>query len=251
MKQADAFYESVGEIAQTSGVTIDILSIQGDECNIDSLSKLAELTGGEVERVNPSNLSTDVANLMRLPPIATNVTAKVKIHKGLRFRNELDKDVSDDKTTLTRIFGTVTAESVFTFEYGLKPISELLKMEDLDMTLVKNFPFQAQISYTALDGSKCIRVVTKQQEVCNEREVVQKEANYEMLSYNCMQKATTNARAGDFKKAQVIMKGFKRGMKKSEMSEEQADVYQNIEAQIGSVYYQMGSQLHDLSEEEE
>merc|ERR1712110_81976 len=94
---------------------------------------------------------------------------------------------------------------------------------------IRNFPFQAQISYTALDGSKCIRVITKQQEVSNEREVVQKEANYEMLSYNCMQKATTNARAGDFKKAQVIMKGFKRGMKKSEMSEEQTDVYQNIE----------------------
>jgi len=85
----------------------------------------------------------------------------------------------------------VTAESVFTFEYGLKPISQLLAMEDLDMTQITNFPFQAQISYTALDGSKCLRVITKQQEICNEREAVQQNANYEMLSYNCMQKATT------------------------------------------------------------
>ena len=109
---------------------------------------------------------------MRLPVIATNVEAKVKIHKGLRFRNELDRDVSDDKTILAKKFGNVTADSVFTFEYGLKAISELLEMEDVDMTQIQNFPFQAQISYTALDGSKCLRVITKQQEVCNERKAV-------------------------------------------------------------------------------
>ena len=50
MKQADAFYESVGQIAQTAGVTIDIVSIEGDECNIDSLSMLAEMTGGVVKK---------------------------------------------------------------------------------------------------------------------------------------------------------------------------------------------------------
>jgi len=76
-------------------------------------------------------------------------------------------------------------------------------------------------------------------EVCYEREVVQKEADFEMLSYNCMQKATANARDGDLKKAQAIMKGFKRGMKKSSMNSDQADVYSKIEAQIGSIYQKM------------
>ena len=141
MAQADAFYEQVGQLAQAAGVTIDIVSIEGDECNIDSLSKLAELTGGAVERVNPSTLTKEFASLLQMPVIATNVEARVKIHKGLRFRNELDKDVSGDKTTLTRKFGNVTAESVFTFEYGLKPISELLEMEDIDLGQITNFPF--------------------------------------------------------------------------------------------------------------
>jgi len=81
------------------------------------------MTGGDVERVNPATLTGNFASLLSMPVIATNVEAKVKIHKGLRFRNELDKDVSDDKTILARKFGNVTAESVFTFEYGLKPIA--------------------------------------------------------------------------------------------------------------------------------
>lgn len=79
--------------------------------------------------------------MLAVPVIATNVEAKVKIHKGLQFRNELDKDVSEDKTILARQFGNVTSESIFTFEYGLKPISHLLAMEDIDMTKISQFPF--------------------------------------------------------------------------------------------------------------
>ena len=54
------------------------------------------------------NLAKNFANMLSVPVIATNVEAKVKIHKGLQFRNELGKDVSDDKTILARKFGNVT-----------------------------------------------------------------------------------------------------------------------------------------------
>ena len=73
--------------------------------------------------------------------IATHVEAKVKLHKGLQFRNELASDLNEDRTVLTRRFGNVTTESKFTFEYGMKPISELLEMADLDMATVNAFPF--------------------------------------------------------------------------------------------------------------
>jgi hypothetical protein len=36
---------------------VSIISIEGEECNIDTLSKIAELTGGHVERVNPEQLT--------------------------------------------------------------------------------------------------------------------------------------------------------------------------------------------------
>ena len=67
------FYERVGEIASAAGVTINIVSIEGDECNLDSLSKLADLTGGKVERVNPTTLTQDFANMLSVPVIATSV----------------------------------------------------------------------------------------------------------------------------------------------------------------------------------
>jgi len=99
--------------------------------------------------------------MLSMPVIATKVESRVKLHKGLQFRNELDENISDDKTILAKKFGNVTAETVFTFEYGIKPIEELLKFEDLDMTKLTHLPFQTQIEYTALDGSKCLRVITQ------------------------------------------------------------------------------------------
>ena len=108
--------------------------------------------------------------MLSIPVIATNVEAKFKLHKGLQFRNEIDADLSADKSLLARRFGNTTAETVFTFEYGMKPLSQLLQMMDIDMSSITHFPFQTQIKYTALDGSKCLRVITKQMEVSGERE---------------------------------------------------------------------------------
>ena len=57
--------------------------------------------------------------MLAIPVVATKVEAKVKLHKGLQFRNELATDLSEDKTLLVRKFGNTTAESMFTFEYGM------------------------------------------------------------------------------------------------------------------------------------
>ena len=89
---------------------------------------MAELTGGKVERVDPTTLTQDFANMLSVEVIATNVEAKVKLHKGLQFRNELAEDLSEDKSLLARRFGNTTEETVFTFEYGIKPLNQLLAM---------------------------------------------------------------------------------------------------------------------------
>ena len=119
--------------------------------------------------------------MLSIPVIATNVEAKVKLHKGLQFRNELATDLSEDKSLLARKFGNTTAETVFTFEYGMKPISQLIEMEDVDMSTLTHFPFQTQIKYTALDGSKCLRVISKKMEISGEREELNNRADASMM----------------------------------------------------------------------
>lgn len=134
--------------------------------------------------------------------------AKVKLHKGLQFRNELESDLSAEKTILTRRFGNVTADTMFTFDYGMKAISELLKMEDIDMATLTHLPFQTQIKYTAMDGSKCLRVISKKMEISNEREELTNQADAEIVQQNVLMQGSKQARAGNTRKAQAIMKVY-------------------------------------------
>lgn len=120
---------------------MNIVSITGEECNIDSLSKISEISGGEVQRVNPNDLIKNFSNILSLPVIATNVEVKVKLHKGLEFRNEDQANLNQDNTILVKQLGSVNEATTVTFEYRLKNVKELVKMKDLDLTKIAAFPF--------------------------------------------------------------------------------------------------------------
>lgn len=49
--------------------------------------------------------------------------------------------MSHENTLLVKDMGNVTDESVFTFEYTMKTILELVELVDIDMTQIKEFPF--------------------------------------------------------------------------------------------------------------
>jgi hypothetical protein len=88
---------------------------------------------------------------------------------------------------MVRDLGNVTEETEITFEYRLKSIKDLVKMEDLDLTKMQFFPFQAQISYSALDGYKCVRIISNQKEISSDRDQLERNANYRILSTNAIQ----------------------------------------------------------------
>jgi hypothetical protein len=134
IKKVDEFYERIGQIAKDKGITVNIISIEGDECNIDTLSKIAEVSGGNVERVNPVQLTKNFSNMLSTPVIASKVSIKVKLHKGLEFRNEDVASLGDNNTLMVKELGNVTEETEVTFEYRLRAIKELVRMDDVDLT---------------------------------------------------------------------------------------------------------------------
>lgn len=141
--EIEQFYTKVGEHAKEKGISVNLVTVEGEDCNIESVSKVCEHTGGEVQMVNPANLKENFSSLFNRETIATNVEVRLKLHKGLEFRNEDEASMEDNKTTLVKKLGNVTEESEVTFEYRLKPIKELLKMQDIDLSKIEKFPFQA------------------------------------------------------------------------------------------------------------
>ena len=48
INESEEFYSKVGQYAKDKGVMVNMLFIEGSECNIQALSKVSEMTNGEI-----------------------------------------------------------------------------------------------------------------------------------------------------------------------------------------------------------
>jgi Mg-chelatase subunit ChlD len=208
------FYENLGDYAKAKGITVNIISIKGEECDLETLSPLYEKTGGNVDIIEPDELKDNFANMLKNEVIATKVTAKIKLHKALEFRNEDESDLNKDHTLLKKELGNVTEESEITFEYRVKSKKVLKEMKDLDLESLKFIPFQTIIEYTKLDGMKCIRTITQVQQVTDDEDKVKENVKVDVLAVNAAQQVSRFAQKGNFREAQAYGMNQKRYIQK-------------------------------------
>lgn len=117
------------------------MTFKGTECNIDAISTVAQMTNGEIERVDANDIAANFKDFLSRPVLATQVKLIVKLHKGLEFRNELEQNLSLQSTTLTKDFGNVNEDTDVCFEYQMKPLRELLRIKEVDFSLLTQIPF--------------------------------------------------------------------------------------------------------------
>jgi len=73
------------------------LTIKGEGCKLEALTKLTDLTNGNVTRVMPEDIAKDFANILSDEVVGTDVRLTLRIHKGLAFRNEFE-GLNEDKS---------------------------------------------------------------------------------------------------------------------------------------------------------
>lgn len=56
-QNANQFYDRVGTLAEEKGVMINLVTFAGTEANIMGLSRMIELSGGQVEQVSPDEIA--------------------------------------------------------------------------------------------------------------------------------------------------------------------------------------------------
>ncbi len=168
------FYIEVAEIAKLKGVTVSIVSLEGEDCSMDNLSVVTEQTSGEVERVDPRylfflilapflhpirSLAKNFQSILTNPIIATGCMATIFLHKGLMFKNEVDDELEvciglistvlltylqADENLLRKDLGNVTADTECTFSYAFRPKSQI------DLTGINEVPFQVILFFLYL-----------------------------------------------------------------------------------------------------
>ncbi|XP_050393119.1 circularly permutated Ras protein 1 [Patella vulgata] len=214
-EEHERFYNDIGAMAVEKGVSISVITIKGAETKLVQLGKLADLTNGQVNHVDPLKLTDEFSNILADRIIATNVKATFILHKNLVF---LEEDTKEH--VIVKNIGNATMETEITFKYGKTGTSDASEKKqeqeecsegavatsanqpstdqsstDTGATSEKSstdtgatsdaspteLPFQLQLEYIDTDGTKALRVLTQKRPVTQDRALAEEYLNLEVL----------------------------------------------------------------------
>jgi len=214
-KQADytPFYTELAEQAKLKGVTVSVMTLIGTDCNMENLGVVAEQTGGDIERVDPLNMTANLSSIVSTRVLAYGTMAMVILHRGLQFKGEMD-DEKENRNWVVKDLGNVTAESECTFSYAFRPKSEC------DLTGVKQIPFQVQLLYTRPNGMQCLRVATTCIQLTDNQDEAELNADVNVVMTHAATRAAKMAKAGHYEEAQLETRAAHRFMLRNNVESE-------------------------------
>jgi len=221
IEAAETFYVQIAEFAKLRGVVVSVISIEGAECKLENLGQVADVTGGNVSKVNPLNLTENFQAMLEKPIIATNVRVSLQLHKGMYFRNE-----EQVASTVTKELGSVNEDSEVSFEFSVRPEllaapqapapapeQEVPEASSSDVTasaaapaavaMPSSLPFQLRIAYTKPNGMKCVRVTTKAKPVTADRDQAEKTSRMAVIAANASRTCAYMAQQGDYSRSRM------------------------------------------------
>jgi Mg-chelatase subunit ChlD len=256
------WYEQVGNLAKSAGTSISVVSIAGSGCCMEYLGIFADMSQGNVDIVQATDLVSNFSSLLSTPTIATQVQATLLLHKALFIRSDGDSLSS----TAVRDIGNVNGNSEVTFEFGVRP-EFINKIQTAPATQLPSavprsspaaaptvessapapaaaapvqtpseVPFQVQVSFRKLDGSRMLRIVTALQPISFDRHEVEETVDIDVLGRNAMQKCADLMQQGEYEKAQLHNIANRRLMSRAtkEKSSESAAGYFRAQEQLYS-----------------
>ncbi|XP_022093935.1 circularly permutated Ras protein 1-like isoform X2 [Acanthaster planci] len=260
--KASEFYEYVGHYARDSGTCVSVLTMEGEDCRVIELGNVADKTGGQVNVVDPMKLNEEFANILDDPILATNVSAKLVLHKGLYFRDD-ENMAGEHASQATRNIGIVTKDSETTFEFGVrtKPVREVIYDNFGGLTIthkddevkeepvydsinpksmiegMERLPFQLQIYFTGRDGAQNLRVITMDRPITKDRHFAEQNANVAVLGAHAAQSAAKLAVEGLYGEARINALVTQKLVERhaQHQGDEGEDVYQSFVATLAPI----------------
>ncbi len=225
--------------------------MQGTDCKLAFLGRLADKTNGTMNIVNPANLSDQFKSILENRIVATNVKATLILNQKYLYIRDKELEIEEGKliqefgtrqagldrieklkkSKITKDIGNATMDTDITFEYGIRRQDA---NDAKEMTVhLSELPFQLQIEYT-LNGAKFIRVYTKKQAFTKDREealnnIVENEIifahNMQMMSEQAM---SNNIGFAQYRSTALSKMVDSRGMVKPEAMNQQQQMQNDL-----------------------
>jgi hypothetical protein len=200
------------------------VGIKGDKLNINNLGKLADITAGGVELVDPTQITQNFASVLQSSLVATNVSVKLLLHKA--FKSPADGEWSHppgDKLFVERNIGNAYEDTEITAEFELHSEENLAAL--FKDNAKKEVPFQVQVEYISPAGMKCLRVISRTREITVNLAEAAAEVDIPILGMHVNTKTAKLAEHGDIINAKITQQQYSDLMKDNISSESERFQY--------------------------
>ena len=201
--EAKIFYTKIGDLAKEKGIVINLITFEDSESEIEILMNMVKNSGGEIIRVNPNLILDGFNDLLENEVIASEVEIKMNLNKCMTFRDKEEKDMVNVGATISEKLGNVTKETETYFELKFKKALKLAEMKDINFDKLKNLIFQCEIIYKKKNGGKYVRIISKNLKISDNKDEVEGQANFDIISTMEIQKSAKLASEGLFREAQA------------------------------------------------
>ena len=202
-EKAAEFYTKIGNMAKEKGIVISLITFEDSESEIYILKNMVELSGGEIIRVNPSQILEGFNDLLENNVIASDVEVKLHLNKCMTFRDEEKINMINDESTYYKKIGNAARETETYHELKFKSSIKLAEYKDIDFDKLYNLIFQVELKYKKTDGKRYIRVITQNLEVSDNKDTVNKQAKMNIVSTLQSRKSAKLAGQGNLMQAQA------------------------------------------------
>ncbi|XP_028332837.1 circularly permutated Ras protein 1 [Gouania willdenowi] len=183
------FYQDLGDYAANHGVTVSVLSIEGTDCRLDELGRLADRTGGKVVIASPSCLHTEFEQIIKNRTIATHCSVTLLLPKSLHLRGERESSHKG-----IREVGNINPDSEITFQFGAS-VQETTVPPPASGSRVS---IQLQIRYKKRNGQMMLKVLTVEREVTDDSLASLSSLSVAIIQLNSSQASAALAVRGRF-----------------------------------------------------
>ncbi|XP_055776686.1 circularly permutated Ras protein 1-like [Salvelinus fontinalis] len=188
------FYYDLGEYAASQGVTVSVLAIEGTDCRLDELGRLADRTSGKVVIASPHELYTEFEEIIENRTIATHCSVTLLLPTTLCVKGEREAG-----NRVTREVGNVAPDTEITFQFGAREHGS--QGEVSAPVAGGRVSVQLQLRYRQKDGHSMLRVLTADKEVTDDSSVVLSSLFLAIIQLNSSQASAALAVRGRFQDA--------------------------------------------------
>eukprot|EP00727_Mastigamoeba_balamuthi_P000568 m51a1_g10508 putative type a von willebrand factor domain-containing protein (943) ;mRNA; r:174690-177903 len=214
------FFQRCGEFAREHACTVSIIGIGGN-CNLGTLSKAAETSGGSVNDIYPLELQRQMRSIIDNPVIALGTTVTCLLPRRLVFRGIAGAHaLQRGGSTAVWCLGSVANAGDLAAEFGVDEAGSCK-----EVSAMGEVPVQIQVRFMKPgEAHERLRLFSAALRVTSDREQAERDVHAAVVSLCTIQKAAALIDQGNYDRAREAMltaqRMLKRGCKTNVQQEE-------------------------------